>query len=748
MLTNKLTNKLAEKGLPRIWQYYIAVHATLAIIIGFVSNENLLYTLTITNHFIMFFGLVAGYQFHKEHSYPRLLVVTGAGLIVVAKIMESFVYIGFPIYPTITFLIEEQGIGLITLFAFYHMQLFENKFNMKGFSIDYSLLLISFLFFFLLISPTVSDTLFYKFTFIQQILFINIFIGLTLLTMAIIHYFITKSVELTDGIRLSLTILLVFHFSLDLVLTFDINTNRELLKSISLSSYHLAGALAIAFIILEKFPLDYPAILPSQLGNLFMWVASIIAIIAIPLGLVIRSLFNAPPISLLLIGIAGSILSIVVIWRFILLIRNANDQKDRLRTLIHTNNVTGLPNYNGYLEKITLSQATNLLVVSINIEDFKSINDLYGRDSADEILKSLASRIKKLPNTIVTAHTHSDTFLVVYRTKNSEFDTILLVENLQRSLGVWDNILGKSITVPLTFGASYSLGEADPEKLAKQAEEAQKNARSQRVSLCFYTESENSNKLPRHEVRDILQQAIDDNYLPVHFQPIYKLDDGSLKALELLIRVESSEHGLLPPHQFLDQAKEYGLLTSLTRVCVKMVAKHYKDLPNVTININLPPYMLKNSSTLNNFVDLFREENLPPNRFCIEITEDEDIPATEITSAISLLKKAGFTIAMDDFGTGYSSLDRLSTLSVDTVKIDRSILLTADSGNTAILEWAISLAKRLGVSAVVEGVETKKQLSLVKKLGADSVQGFLYSKPIPAIQLPNIAMNSDDIIIA
>jgi EAL domain-containing protein (putative c-di-GMP-specific phosphodiesterase class I) len=103
---------------------------------------------------------------------------------------------------------------------------------------------------------------------------------------------------------------------------------------------------------------------------------------------------------------------------------------------------------------------------------------------------------------------------------------------------------------------------------------------------------------------------------------------------------------------------------------------------------------------------------------------------------------------MDDFGTGYSSLDRLSILAVDTVKIDRSLLLSASSGNTAILKWAISLAKQLGVSAVVEGVETIEQLSLVKLLGADAVQGFLYSKPVSAKQASHLRLNANDISIA
>ncbi len=746
IIFSQITEQLKAKGIPTFWQFYILFATTLSVIVFSIrENSSWLYTLSITTHLFIFFGIIAGYRSHKQKNYPRLLLVNGAGLIIVAKVLQSLSYLGFSVSLYIPLLIEEQGIALLTIFAFIHLIMFEKKFNIKGLLIDYCLLVVSCTFFFLLVSPNLLNSLIYDLSFYQQLLILNIFIGLILLSMSIVHYFLSKTISLTDGVRIVLTAILITHFSLDIVMTFENTTNLATINGLSLSIYHLAGALTILFIFIEKFSLDYSPIAPSRLGNQFMWIASIIAIITIPLGLIIRSLLNAPSISLLIIGGAGSFLSIIVIWRFIMLISNANQQKKLLTNLIQTNNLTKIPNYQGYLEYLTLSNLTNVLIVNVNIDDFKSINDLYGRNSADEILKSLAKRLKLLPNVVLVAHTHSDMFLVVFQTKESNINALL--KQIKNNLGVWDTVQGKKYTVPLSYGASYCKGVANPEKLAKQAEQALKEARNQHITYSIYNEKKDSNKLPRHELRNILQQSVDQNYLPVHFQPIYNLKDGSLKALELLIRVESEEHGLLLPGQFLEQAKSYGLLTSLTRVCIKMVAKHYASLPNVIININLVPYMLKNHRILNSFIHLFEEEKLPLNRFCIEITEDENIPTRELISAVRQLKESGFTIAMDDFGTGYSSLDRLSVLEVDTVKIDRSILLTAESGNTAILEWAILLTKRLGIKTVVEGVETKKQLSLVKRLGADSVQGFLFSKPIHALKASNIALNSNDIRI-
>ena len=747
MMSLPISKQLGLKGMPVFWQFYTFLALLLAIVIFFIKEENWLYTTSIALHFISFIGVVAGYRYHKQRSYPRLLLVNGAGLIIIAKVLQSLIIIGLPIYPNIPLLVEEQGIILITVFAFIHMMMLEKKFNIKGITIDYSLLVASCSFFFLLVSPNILNTFIYELSFYQQLLILNIYIGLTLLSMAIFHYFMTKAMSLTDSVRIVLTILLITHFSLDLLMTFEDTTNLAITNGLSLSSYHLAGAIAIVFLFTEKLSTDYSPFSPSRIGSQFMWIASITAIVSIPLALIIRSFLNVPPINSLIIGILGALLSIIVIWRFIILIKNANHQRQQLNNLIKTNALTNTPNYQGYLEFLTLSNIPKILVININIDDFKSINDLYGRDVADDILKNLATRLKELSDILLVAHTHSDMFLVVFQTEESNINNI--INKIQEDLGVWDTVQGKQLTVPLSYGASYSAkAVANPEKLAKQAEQALKEARNQHTTYSLYIDKRENNSLPRHEIRDILQQSVDHNFLPVHFQPIYNLEDGSLKALELLIRVESKDHGLLLPGQFLDQAKSYGLLTSLTKVCIRMIAKHYADLPNVVININLPPYMLKSQKLLNNFIFLFEEENLPPERFCIEITEDENIPTTELISAVAQLKDYGFTIAMDDFGTGYSSLDRLSVLAVDTVKIDRSLLLTASSGNTAILEWAILLAKRLGICAVVEGVETKEQLSLVKLLGADSVQGFLYSRPIPALQAYHIPLNSNDISIS
>ena len=145
-------------------------------------------------------------------------------------------------------------------------------------------------------------------------------------------------------------------------------------------------------------------------------------------------------------------------------------------------------------------------------------------------------------------------------------------------------------------------------------------------------------------------------------------------------------------------------------------------------------------------VEHVKDLGLDPKQICFEITEDENIRADTLISQAKYLTENNFTIAMDDFGTGYSSLERLSFISFNTIKIDRSLLLAASNGNKAILEGSIGLIKRLGESVVVEGVETLEQLSLIKELGADSVQGFLLSKPLPIKNIVGLPLNMSKII--
>ena len=740
-------NKLNDLGLPKIWQLFIVLHAFFAFSLILVSNDLLLNIGNILLTTLTPIGLAFGFKFNKHKVYPWGVLIAGMTFVSISIASTSLSNMGLIVFNTnMVASIEEIGILLISLFAFTFMLQFEKEYKLNGFTIDYNLIVISVTIFTLIIFPSLAHNFWYEFSFVQQLNTINLFLSIVFLSMLLINQILCKQLLFKDIVRIIMVLFFSAHFMLDALNSFNVIESNAT-PQISLSFYHLVGTLSIAFIFLERLTTDYHKGSAKGISSLFMWCASILAIIVIPLGVITRDRLGLPPLAIMVVGTASFILSSFVIWRMQRVVKNINQQRKRLKNIAYVDSLTNLPNFHGYLDQLSNINIDNIFIVSINIEDFKSINDLYGKDFGDEVLKSLSKRIKMLPHNILVARTGADYFHAVFRTHLKDIQKV--VDEVQLHLGIWDVVNNCRIAVPLTYGASHSTGFVKPETLARQAEEALKVSRQEHTNFTLYTEKtilSQKKSVPRHELREILQKAVDDNYLPVHFQPIYDLSDGSLKALELLIRIESEEHGLLLPGQFLDQAKSYGLLTPLTEVCISMVAKSYEQLPKVTININIAPYMLNNAKILNDFIHCFEKANLPIEQFCIEITEDGDIPTDQLVPAIKLLKSHGFKIAMDDFGTGYSSLSRLSVLPVDVVKIDRSLLLAASNGDKTILESAISLTKRLGATAVVEGVETLEQLSLIKKLGADSVQGFLLSEPVKICKVPLLSLNATEIV--
>ncbi len=735
--------KQEKLGLPGLWTWFIVFHAFVALSVIFMTNDTLLNMSNIFLSTTISMGVVAGIMYRKQPVFPWGFLSLGVIFIGISTLMKSLDYFGLTANTSFKFWIEQAGILLISIFAFSVMHLYEKRFNLKGFTLDFSLIVISTVCLIFLVSPDLLNTVLYKTSFAQQLLLIQVLVGSMLLSMSIFHHLLSRSMGFNDLIRLILISLFVLHFFLEMLISFNLIDNAFFISNVSWGIYLLTGTFSIIFVFVEKLDSGSTGKNTNIIASNLMWTASVLAILIIPVGTMLRWQLGLTAIDPAVISIASISLTSIVIWRLIILFTQSNQQRQQLASIVHTDVLTGLPNYLGYLDKLADNRTENRLVIGINIDDFKAINDLHGRKTGDEVLKSLAYRLQQIPSLEFVARTGPDLFLAVFYAPENQIHSI--VGHLKYHLGVWDIINNQRIAVPLTYAASHCEKVIAPGIQVRQVEQALKSARDNHTSFELFSKEWNNKPIPRHELHEILQKAIDNNYLPIHFQPIYNLGDGSLKALELLIRVESDEHGLLLPGQFLEQAKSYGQLTQLTKVCVKMVAEYFELLPCVTININIPPYMLDNTNLLDEFISSFNATKMPAGRFCIEVTEDGDIPAENLIPAIKRLKDYGFSIAMDDFGTGYSTLSRLSTLSMNSVKIDRSLLLSAVAGNKAVLEYAIDLVKRLGVTSVVEGVETLEELAMIKLMGADCVQGFLLSKPVHVSEAVNISLNAKTI---
>ena len=742
------TSKFYNFAMPRLWQLCSLILLCLIVSLLFITDPLYKYSIDITVACINIAAIVFAFYIRQKAIFPWAILITAIVVINNSFILNSLIFFGLEINTLLPLWLEIFGVIGIAFFSANLLYMFEKQYKLRGITIDYTLIALSATCVVFLVSPELLHVVTQELSVYETSLVINVVIGSIFLSLIMMGLYLSSKIKCSDVLLGAMVLSLSLHFYLDAYLTFTHLEASNLLERISWFLYQLPSVLVIFYIFSEENEYNFKPNKAKSMGIKLLWIATIVSVLIVPVGVITRWLLKLPSIDTLTIAAISGMLSLLVIWRIIILISNYEKQRQKLKNIAFTDALTGISNYLGLQSNI--APLNNIFVMSMNIEDFKSINDMYDRKFGDEVLKSLAKRITQAQGVLYSARTTGDNFIAVLQVEERNIYSMFVT--FQEEIGLWDTVYNRRVAIPLTYGGSHSVEPAKIDTMVSNAEQALKQSRVQKRQFTLYkslvdTTSHNIKlDVPRHELREILQRAVDENDLPIHFQPIYKTVSGELKALEMLIRVDSHKHGLLAPGQFLEQAKSYGLLTDLTHTCVNMIAKQIHRLPDVTININIPPYMLNNRETLRNFITFFKSKNLDPHRFCIEVTEDGDIPTESLVPAIKLLKDAGFSIAMDDFGTGYSSLGRLSSLPFDTVKIDRSLLLAADNGNKTILDSAITLVKRLGVSVVVEGVETIEQLRLVRELGADSVQGYLFSKPVPVTDKKQFPKNASDFV--
>ncbi len=421
-----VSKKLNDLGLPKVWQLCIVLHGFFALSLMLISNE---VVLNIANILLATFtpiGLVLGFKYNKHKVYPWGFLIAGMTFVSISIASTSLSYIGLIVFDTnMAASIEELGILLISLFAFNFMLQFEKEYKLNGFTIDYSLIVISIIIFTLIIFPSLASNFWNEFSFIQQLNTINLLLSIIFLSMLLINQILCKQLLFKDIVRIIMVLSFSAHFVLDALNSFKVIQSSSLPK-ISLSFYLLVGTLSIAFIFLERLTTDYHKSTTKGISSLFMWGASVLAIVVIPLSIIIRDRLGIPPIAIIVVGTASFILSSFVIWRMQRVIKNISQQRQKLKNIAYVDSLTGLPNFHGYLDQLSNISINNIFVISINVEDFKSINDLYGRDFGDEVLKSLSKRIKMLPNNILVARTGADYFHAVFRTQLKNIEKLLM----------------------------------------------------------------------------------------------------------------------------------------------------------------------------------------------------------------------------------------------------------------------------------------------------------------------------------
>lgn len=414
--------------------------------------------------------------------------------------------------------------------------------------------------------------------------------------------------------------------------------------------------------------------------------------------------------------------------------------------------LTGLPNRRAGVEAIesAVHKASRrrdaFAVLWIDINRFKRVNDQYGHDAGDHVLRTIAERLRRNPlSTGAVARMGEDEFLVLIPGSIDSLDTVEISRRIETAL-----------TKPIYFGAakigvSVSIGSclypqdgATADVLERHADFAMYRAKSAGDSYCVFSSAMSEEASEALEIEEALGVALERNYLHLAYQPLYS-HVGELTGFEALLRFHHPRLGNISPAQFIPVAEDTRLIVPignwvLREACKQLKTWHESGLPRVRMAVNISALQFARDDFADTVAAAFTECGLNPEHLILELTESvvmEDYAA--VVRQMNLLRQCGVHIAMDDFGTGYSSLSYIHRIPVDVLKIDRSFVerIADPEGTRPIVEAVIAMAKHLGLHVVAEGVETHEQQNILRQAGCQGFQGFLFARPLPAEDAEN-----------
>lgn len=424
---------------------------------------------------------------------------------------------------------------------------------------------------------------------------------------------------------------------------------------------------------------------------------------------------------------------------------------ERLDYLAYYDTLTGLANPTLFRERVTqlltiaAAEPSKLAVALLDIDHFRTINDSFGRQAGDELLKQVAARLERESGNLSTvARFGPARFAIVFHDIEHESEVAHRLEELdRRCLGETFLVDGNEIRIAGKSGIAVYPGDGpNAETLLQNAEFALRKAKASGESRVFYMQEMTQIIAERIMMENRLRLALERGEFVLHYQPKVDLKTREIQGVEALLRWQSPDLGLVPPLKFISILEQTGLIVDVGAWVLRRAALDRKDwlrqdlvAPRVAVNVS--SIQLRHRD----FVDVVRKslaEGAKEPGIDIEITES--VIMEDVAGAIEKLKTIrdlGISIAIDDFGTGYSSLGYLARLPVHSLKIDRSFILTmVDNPDTmTLVSTVISLAHSLRLKVVAEGVETEDQAKVLHLLRCDEMQGYLVSPPIPVEEL-------------
>jgi len=388
------------------------------------------------------------------------------------------------------------------------------------------------------------------------------------------------------------------------------------------------------------------------------------------------------------------------------------------------------------------------LLIVLNLHQFKTVNDSLGQLTGDKLLQQIARKLMlAVESNSVVARMGGDEFSVLQSFQNSE-TTRMVVDTIVRSITGTVSVDGQIVRINACAGyALYPKDAATLEDLRKAADLSLYHAKQKGAgTICAHNQSIASAFQQRQSLETDLSRAIEREEFELHYQPQFDLRHGAVEGVEALLRWNHPERGSVSPFQFIPVAEDAGLLPVLGQWVIEEAARQagiWQRLNGMSLrmSVNVSVQQFLHRDIAYNVSDVLERHNLSPQNFEIEITESVAMAEIDrVLQQLQVIREQGVRVALDDFGTGYSSLGYLQDLPLDTLKIDRSFITKLDTGDgrqRVLLDSIANIARSFKFHTVAEGVETDTQLHHVRALGIDTVQGYYYSKPLPAGLLPN-----------